>query len=134
MAFPQSDCAKPSPEFRSELKFIAPNKMSGLPRWRGAEQMETLTGVIIMDNTDLIERLGEIESDPIGCGLSRNSYRNPDGPDAIKEIQDLRAINAELLEACERLALFHESCGHEGNADSAIEAAKAAIAKAKGGT
>ena len=40
----------------------------------------------------------------------------------------------ELLEACERLALFHESCGHEGNADSAIEAAKAAIAKAEGGT
>ena len=57
----------------------------------GAEAMNSEHG-------ELVERLRAVESDPIGCGLARNWYRNPDGPEAADLIESLSLRMRE----CER--------------------------------
>ena len=51
------------------------------------------------EHGELVERLRAVESDPIGCGLARNWYRNPDGPEAADLIESLSLRMRECEEA-----------------------------------
>lgn len=76
---------------------------------------------------EIVERLLTVESDPIGCGLANNSYRNPDGPDAADRIQSLTATIDELRTALEEAASVFEEYGRLHRAKGTPEA----YAKAK---
>lgn len=65
---------------------------------------------------DLVARLRAIESEPIGAGLAKNWYRNPDGPEAADRIEALSAENDRLREVMREM--FEAVCGETGFAQA----------------